>query len=499
MRQVSSNGTLSMNERKKKNTPSFLRCQSASAVNTPTMYALKYFLCGNDGKLADLFREVFIMQKNTNWKEILFSKTLAKKNLSHKIAYIAIMTAFVVIANMFEFKLADTQFSLTIVASALTGIIIGPIFGFAACFLGDLVGFLYNSAGYMYMPWVGLSMGMTATIAGFINAIPCQRKLFAYLKLAVICLGNFFLCTIAINTTAFWVLYSKVDYFTYLVARIFVQGQIWNSLFNFVLLFVAVPALSRIRALKIRMDDVFSERTRLRKWVKIVGCVLLAAMIVGVAVVARNNAKQAEFKQQVQAYRDAKMTMYQEENILYADYQVDVAFLGDSLTDGYDVKNYYSQYLVSNRGIGGDTTIGLEERMQVSLYDLKPKVAVMLIGANNMETMFDNYENILKGFQENLPNTKIILLSLTSMSGEWGKKNQLAAYNNVKIKMLAEKYGFAFVDLYSALMNLETGEIYPEYTTDGGHLTAEGYRVFTDTLTPFIESQLALWEAENLQ
>ena len=76
--------------------------------------------------------------------------------------------------------------------------------------------------------------------------------------------------------------------------------------------------------------------------------------------------------------------------------------------------------------------------------------------------MFDNYENILKGFQENLPNTKIILLSLTSMSGEWGKKNQLAAYNNVKIKMLAEKYGFAFVDLYSALMNLATGEIYPE-------------------------------------
>ena len=40
MRQVSSNGTLSMNERKGKNTPSFLRCQSASAVNTPTMYAL---------------------------------------------------------------------------------------------------------------------------------------------------------------------------------------------------------------------------------------------------------------------------------------------------------------------------------------------------------------------------------------------------------------------------------------------------------------------------
>ena len=69
-----------------------------------------------------------------------------EKSGSHRIAYIAVMTAFSVIANMFfEFKLAETQFSLTLAISALTGIILGPIFGFSACFLGDLVGFLYNS------------------------------------------------------------------------------------------------------------------------------------------------------------------------------------------------------------------------------------------------------------------------------------------------------------------------------------------------------------------
>lgn len=204
-----------------------------------------------------------------------------------------------------------------------------------------------------------------------------------------------------------------------------------------------------------------------------------------------------DFAAQVAAYRAEKIAMYESENARYGDYEVDVAFLGDSLTDGYDVKNYYPQYLVSNRGIGGETTIGLEERMQVSLYDLKPKVAVMLIGANNMDTMFDNYESILLGFQENMPNTKIVLLSLTSMSGEWGKNNQLAAYNNVKIKMLAEKYGYEYVDLYSALLNLDSGEIYPEYTTDGGHLTAEGYEVLTAKITPAIERQIAAWNAEN--
>jgi ECF transporter S component (folate family) len=189
-------------------------------------------------------------------EEVLFSKTLAKKGKSHKIAYIAVMTALCVVANMFfEFKLADTQFSLTIVISALTGILIGPIFGFASCFLGDLVGFLYHSAGFAYMPWIGFSMGLTAALAGFIvNGWKGDKAWFLYIKLALVCLSSFLLCTVAINTTAFWLLYSKVDYFTYLVSRLFVQGQIWNCLINYALLFISVPALTKIKPLKIKIS-----------------------------------------------------------------------------------------------------------------------------------------------------------------------------------------------------------------------------------------------------
>ena len=82
-------------------------------------------------------------------KRIIFSELMENLSRTQKIAYIAVMTALLVVCNMFfEFKFADTQFSLTIVFSIMAGIIIGPIFGFTACFLGDLVGFLYNSGGY---------------------------------------------------------------------------------------------------------------------------------------------------------------------------------------------------------------------------------------------------------------------------------------------------------------------------------------------------------------
>ena len=226
----------------------------------------------------------------------------------------------------------------------------------------------------------------------------------------------------------------------------------------------------------------------------IVTVALIVLLAIGLtylfAVVLPQRREREERLEAVQAYRQAKLDIYRAENEKYGDYEVDVAFLGDSLTDLYDVEKYYPQYLALNRGIGGDTTFGLEERLKTSVYDLKPKVAVMLIGVNNIDSMFDNYESILKGFKDNLPKTKIVLVSLTSMSGEWGRNNHKAAYNNVKIKLLAEKYGYEFVDLYSPLLNLETGEINAEYATDGCHLTPAGYEVFTNTVAPVLKKLL---------
>ncbi len=234
----------------------------------------------------------------------------------------------------------------------------------------------------------------------------------------------------------------------------------------------------------------------MKRKILIISSIVLAVILLSLSLfmfikVIPDVKKQKEWERQIEIYRTAKINQYKEENLRYADYEVDVAFLGDSLTDGYDVAKYYPQYLVLNRGIGGDTTFDLERRLQVSAYDLKPKVLTILIGANNFDTMFDNYENILIGIKENLPNTKVVLLSLTSMSGNlWGKNNQKASYNNVKIKLLATKYGYCFVDLYTPLFDLSTGGIKSEYTTDGGHLTEKGYEVLTATITPTLEQLL---------
>ena len=49
--------------------------------------------------------------------------------------------------------------------------------------------------------------------------------------------------------------------------------------------------------------------------------------------------KNKQWEEQVKQYYEDKIELYEQENSKYDDYEVDIACLGDSLTDGYDVCN----------------------------------------------------------------------------------------------------------------------------------------------------------------
>ncbi|MBR2988521.1 MAG: hypothetical protein IKC64_02215 [Clostridia bacterium] len=184
---------------------------------------------------------------------LFFSGAISSETkTSKKIAYIAVMSAFLAVANMFEFKFADVQYSLTIASSALAGVVLGGAFGFVAAFLGDLVGFLYNSGGFSYMPWIGITMGVIALISGVvIGGINLKFRGDLLVKILIVAVSTFLIGTVGINTTAFYLLYGKgVPYFTYLFTRIIVGGQIYNSIANYALLFIIIPTIAKLNILK---------------------------------------------------------------------------------------------------------------------------------------------------------------------------------------------------------------------------------------------------------
>lgn len=169
------------------------------------------------------------------------------------------------------------------------------------------------------------------------------------------------------------------------------------------------------------------------------------------------------------------------------DKNADIVFIGDSITDFYPVKEYYPQYKVANRGIAGDTTTGLKDRIDFSLYALNPKAVYMMIGINNIGNMFYDYEKLLKGIKKNLPDSKVVIASLTPIG--WGNEPVVEA--NKKIVNYCEKYSYTYVDLYAHMVDTDDYyKIDDSCFTDGIHPSEKGYDIMTGLLTPIFAELL---------
>jgi lysophospholipase L1-like esterase len=137
---------------------------------------------------------------------------------------------------------------------------------------------------------------------------------------------------------------------------------------------------------------------------------------------------------------------------------VDLVFLGDSIMQDWEERGppewrdfapqwqrFYGDRNAVNLGFKGDTTASLLWRIEHGEVDgINPKVAVILIGANNNGRMHSSAEQTLEGIaaiigalHRRLPQTRILLLSvLPSERSAWVDETT-AAIN----RGLAERYG----------------------------------------------------------
>ena len=194
---------------------------------------------------------------------------------------------------------------------------------------------------------------------------------------------------------------------------------------------------------------------------------------------------QKEISKAFQEYYDNKVALFVEENKTLG--PVDVCAIGDSLTDLCDFTVYYPDLKVANRGIGGDSTTGVLNRLDCSLIDVDMKVISLFIGINNHATMFNDYEDILKAFNEYKPDAAKVILSLTPVTNDFKKLTDTINRNNVRIKELAESYSYTYVDINTPLRD-ENGFLKQEYTTDGLHFSDSGYRKIASVLDPIYKS-----------
>lgn len=175
-----------------------------------------------------------------------------------------------------------------------------------------------------------------------------------------------------------------------------------------------------------------------------------------------------------------------------------VVFMGNSITIGWlqTHPEFFKNKPYVNRGISGQTTPQMLVRFRADVVDLDAAAVVLLAGTNDiagntgpvtLEMILDNIKSMTEIAQAN--DIKVILCSvLPAFDYPWRPglaPNVKIPKLNDRIKRYAEESGAYYLDYFTALEDGNNGMI-KEYTTDGVHLTLEGYRV----MEPLVENAL---------
>jgi lysophospholipase L1-like esterase len=165
-----------------------------------------------------------------------------------------------------------------------------------------------------------------------------------------------------------------------------------------------------------------------------------------------------------------------------------VVFLGDSLAMRGRWHEWFPDLTVANRGIDGDTTVDLRERLDESLNE--PSVVSLIIGTNDLHAadalrdldgIASRVDDIVSHISHVSPKTRILINSVLPRTSLLTP--QITTLND-KLRIIARERGQTFVDLWPGLA--VNGALRSEFTRDNLHLTSAGYAEWVSVLSPLI-------------
>lgn len=177
-------------------------------------------------------------------------------------------------------------------------------------------------------------------------------------------------------------------------------------------------------------------------------------------------------------------------------------FLGDSITDWYDLDKYFEGLPVVNSGVSGYSTSNILNNMNKMVYQYNPSKVFILIGINDLELKVDddvvvnNIRKIVQGIKKNRRYAKIYVESIYPINNSDDDKIEGSIINgnrknsdiidiNNKLVKLTKEEGATYIDLHKELVD-DNGLLKIEYTVDGLHLSSEGYEKVTEVLRKYI-------------
>jgi lysophospholipase L1-like esterase len=196
------------------------------------------------------------------------------------------------------------------------------------------------------------------------------------------------------------------------------------------------------------------------------------------------------------------MTRHESFNERVRQGNVDLVFIGDSITQGWERAGksvwdeFYAKRNAVNLGIGGDRTQHVLWRLDHGNIDgIRPKLAVLMIGTNNSgtntsEQIAAGVKAIVEKLRAKLPQTKVLVLAIFPRGPDKENKNrQVNEGANALIKSLADDQMVFFLDIGPKFLEAD-GTLSREVMPDLLHLNETSYRTWAESIEPTVKKLL---------
>ena len=179
-----------------------------------------------------------------------------------------------------------------------------------------------------------------------------------------------------------------------------------------------------------------------------------------------------------------------------------IIFFGDSITSGYSLSKFYPKKNVINKGISGNQTVDLINRINTDVYEYNPSKVFLLIGVNDMAVgnqnadILSNIQQIINGIKINREAAEIYVESIYPVNKEMiishdttfalGIENANIIKLNSELEKLCKENDVTYIDVYDKIVD-ENNNLRQNYTYDGIHLTDYGYLKITSILKEYLD------------
>lgn len=178
-----------------------------------------------------------------------------------------------------------------------------------------------------------------------------------------------------------------------------------------------------------------------------------------------------------------------------------VVFLGDSITEGWNLAQFFPGKPYVNRGISGQTTAQILLRFRQDVIGLHPQAVVILAGTNDLagnagpESLSEIEGNLASMVQLGRANgIAVVLCSVLPTVRYWWHPQvpdpapRIAALNRW-LQAYAARHHAVYVNYYQAMKDA-AGGLRPGLSIDGVHPSAAGYAVMTRLIRVGIRAAL---------